>query len=557
MEKLADRFVLEREVGSGGMSTVYLGRDEVLGRPVAVKVLKSGFADTDIGDRFQREGKTAASLSHPSIVPVYDAGEGEVGGREVSYIVMEHVSGGDLKDLLDKRGPLGTKELSRIGAEVAGGLAHAHERGVIHRDIKPHNILLDDAGHPKLTDFGIARALEATRFTQTGSYLGTALYSSPEQLLGRDVTTKSDVYSFGATLYQAATGAAPFQGSAMVVAEKHISTEPRPPGELKPGIDESLESLILACLAKDPEERPSAREVASRLANVPKAPTPEKPAAKAVGAVGAVGVAIAPSRSGGAGGGANRENRGVPSAGGSSARKRRSRGMLAALALVAVLALVGLMAAPSLFSGGAEESASQGEAPQQNAAPQNEEAAPPDASGENGAGGQLEEAPVSEDPPEEEPVEPDSPEPDSPEPDSPEPDSSGAAPDEGNPEEAASSEPPEEESGGLSEGAAADAVEGFYTTAADGDYGSSSEYLSAGYQSTFEGTYERTFATLESISFVEEPEVEVSGSTATVTGTTEAVHTDRTELNTGTWTLVDEDGEWKLDNITLQNQEII
>ncbi|MDQ3508367.1 MAG: serine/threonine protein kinase [Actinomycetota bacterium] len=370
---MADRFVLEREVGSGGMSTVYLGRDEVLGRSVAVKVLKSGLADTDVGDRFQREGKTAARLSHANIVPVYDAGEGEIGGREVSYIVMEHVSGGDLKDLLDKRGPLGAKELSRIGREVAAGLAHAHNRGIVHRDIKPHNILLDGAGRPKLTDFGIARALEATRMTQTGSYLGTALYSSPEQLRGENITTKSDVYSLGATLYQAAVGAAPFQGSAIEVAEKHISNEPRPPGELRPGVDESLATLILACLAKDPEERPSANEVETRLAAVAGPRFPDEAAGAG---------AAAPSHPGGAGDDSNRENRDASSAGGSSAGKKGSRGVIAAIAVVAVLALVGLVAAPSLFGGGTEESASQNEAPQneapqQNAAPQEEEAAPP------------------------------------------------------------------------------------------------------------------------------------------------------------------------------------
>ena len=547
MEKLADRFVLEREVGSGGMSTVYLGRDEVLGRSVAVKVLKSGLADTDVGDRFQREGKTAARLSHANIVPVYDAGEGKVGGREVSYIVMEHVSGGDLKDLLDKRGPLGAKELSRIGREVAAGLAHAHNRGIVHRDIKPHNILLDGAGRPKLTDFGIARALEATRMTQTGSYLGTALYSSPEQLRGENITTKSDVYSLGATLYQAAVGAAPFQGSAMEVAEKHISNEPRPPGELRPGVDESLATLILACLAKDPEERPSANEVETRLAAVAGPRFPDEAAGAG---------AAAPSHPGGAGDDSNRENRDASSAGGSSAGKKGSRGVIAAIAVVAVLALVGLVAAPSLFGGGTEESASQNEAPQneapqQNAAPQEEEAAPPDAS-ENGASenDQPEEAetPAESDPVEEAPVEPE-PAPDEPAPD--EPDAGGSA------SEDSSDSPGSSDSGGLSEGAAADAVEGFYTTAADGDYGSSDEFLSAGYRSTFpdEATFEGTFGTLESISFVEEPEIEVSGDTATVTGTTEAVHTDRTELNTATWTVVDEGGEWKLDNITIQNTQ--
>jgi eukaryotic-like serine/threonine-protein kinase len=531
VEKLANRFVLEREVGSGGMSTVYLGRDEVLRRPVAVKVLKSGFAETDIGDRFQREGKTAARLSHPNIVSVYDAGEGEVGGREVSYIVMEYMPGGDLKDLLDERGPLEKKELSRIGAEAAAGLAHAHDRGIVHRDIKPHNILLDAAGHPKLTDFGIARALEATRFTQTGSYLGTALYSSPEQLRGQNVTVKSDVYSLGATLYQAAVGSAPFQGSAMEVAEKHLSKEPKPPGELRPGIDEALASLILSCLAKDPDERPSSREIETRLGEMSVMASSPR-------------VAAAPN---------GRSRTGPEERSSGPSRRRRPLGVVAAIAVVAVLALAGIALAPSLFDGnGTEESASQQNAPQENApqqnssqegasqTPQTDEAAPSDASGGVNEG-QSGEAPAEPAPSEPDPVEPSRSEPD---------------PDEADPGE----QSPEEPSGGLSEEEAAETVEGFYTTAADEEYGRSSEYLSTEYrQARFsnEGIFEGTFATLESISFVEEPEVEISGDTATVTGVTEAVHTDRTERNTATWTLVDEGGEWKLDDIAIQNQEIV
>jgi serine/threonine-protein kinase len=177
--RLADRFALEREIGSGGMARVYLGRDEVLDRTVAVKVLKPMHGDSDIGIRFRREGRTAARLSHPNIVQVYDAGEGDLDGSEVSYIVMEYLPGGDLKELIDARGRLGDAELARIGEEVCSGLAHAHGRGVVHRDIKPHNILLDEKGRAKVSDFGIARALDTTQATRTGAYLGTALYSSP------------------------------------------------------------------------------------------------------------------------------------------------------------------------------------------------------------------------------------------------------------------------------------------------------------------------------------------------------------------------------------------
>src|SRR3712207_9421344 len=185
--RFAQRFVLEREIGSGGMARVFLGKDAVLERPVAIKMLKPGHDETEISARFRREGRTAARLSHPNIVQVYDAGEGKFEGRTTSYIVMEYVPGGDLKDLIDLRSALSGGDLSKL-SEVAAGLAHAHERGVIHRDIKPHNILLDENGRPKLTDFGVARALDASQATRTGSYLGTALYSPPEQLKGEKVT---------------------------------------------------------------------------------------------------------------------------------------------------------------------------------------------------------------------------------------------------------------------------------------------------------------------------------------------------------------------------------
>src|SRR5215207_4378582 len=273
--RFADRFVLEHELGSGGMARVFLGRDEVLDRPVAVKLLNPVHGGTDIGDRFKREGRTAARLAHPNIVQVYDAGEAELEGRETSYIVMEYIPGGDLKGLINSRGRLSGAELARLGEEVCAGLAHAHKRSVIHRDIKPHNILLDENGHVKVTDFGIARALDTTQATRTGSFLGTALYSSPEQLQGQKVTPKSDVYSLGATLYQAATGEPPFAGSTPIeVASQHVSSTPTPPRERGADVSEDLESLILACLAKQADDRPTAEEARTRLeAGIPAAAT--------------------------------------------------------------------------------------------------------------------------------------------------------------------------------------------------------------------------------------------------------------------------------------------
>jgi serine/threonine-protein kinase len=266
MRRLGDRFVLLRELGTGGMSRVFLGRDEVLDRPVAVKIVEPDPDDPEIGLRFQREGRSAARLSHPNIVRVFDAGEDELDGRAVSYIVMEYVSGGDFEDLIDRHGSIPETMLSRVGADVASGLSHAHERGIIHRDVKPHNILLDERGSPKLADFGIARALDGTTSNKrAGSYLGTAAYSSPEQLRGERVTAKSDVYSLGATLYHAAVGEQPFLGNSIEVANQHILKVPVPPRERGAPIGERLETLILGCLAKQPSERPDATRLHDRL----------------------------------------------------------------------------------------------------------------------------------------------------------------------------------------------------------------------------------------------------------------------------------------------------
>jgi eukaryotic-like serine/threonine-protein kinase len=299
---LGGRFVLVREIGSGGMSSVFLGRDEVLDRPVAVKLLKAGFEDSEVSARFRREGRTAARLSHPNIVQVYDAGEDVLDGREVSYIVVEYVPDGDLKALIDKRGPLPGAMLSRIGAAVADGLAHAHERGVVHRDIKPQNVLIDEYGSPKLADFGIARALDTAPSTSTDSYLGTASYSSPEQLRGEKVTPKSDVYSLGATLYHAATGQPPFVGDPLQVASQQLAKSPVPPRARGVLIGEHLEALILGCLAKEPAGRPDAVGLHERLLQISAAATGAP--AGAIGAAGTSGLARATeaARSAGAAG---------------------------------------------------------------------------------------------------------------------------------------------------------------------------------------------------------------------------------------------------------------
>jgi eukaryotic-like serine/threonine-protein kinase len=339
--RFADRFVLEHELGSGGMARVFLGRDEVLDRPVAVKLLDPVHGGTEIGERFGREGRTAARLAHPNIVQVYDAGEAEFNGRETPYIVMEYVPGGDLKALIDRRGRLPGPQITRLGEEVCAGLAHAHERGIIHRDIKPHNILLDENGRAKLTDFGIARALDTTQATRTGFFLGTAQYSSPEQLQGQWVTPKSDIYSFGTTLYQAAAGELPFVGQTpLEIASQHVSKSPTPPRSRGAEVSGNLEALILSCLAKEPDDRPTADELRSQLdAQIHNAAaTQAQPAAS----VGAAQAPAAPSPPVG------RQGGDLP---------KRRRGSLAALALLAVLLVIGVLAAPNLLGWGGDQNA--------------------------------------------------------------------------------------------------------------------------------------------------------------------------------------------------------
>ncbi|MDQ3378010.1 MAG: serine/threonine protein kinase [Actinomycetota bacterium] len=515
MDRLADRFALEREVGSGGMARVYLGRDEVLDRPVAVKILKPMHGDTDIGIRFRREGRTAARLSHPNIVQVYDAGEGDLEGSEVSYIVMEYLSGGDLKELIDARGKLGGAELARIGEEVCSGLAHAHGRGVVHRDIKPHNILLDEKGRAKVSDFGIARALDTTQATRTGAYLGTALYSSPEQLQGHKVTPKSDVYSLGATLYQAAAGEPPFTGTPIEVASQHVS-RPTPPlkqREADLDVGEEMEALILACLAKDADDRPSAEEAQRRFGEVspttgvvpPAEPPPEAPRK--------------PQR--------ERPAPTVASSAGRMGRRGRGRGVLAALALVAVLAVVGAFALPNLLGGEANTPPSGSSNEQANDGGSNDGGGSQNQGSQGGdqasqdeqanVGGASERNAGNED---------------------------RGSQDGGNNE-------PAEPDGELTAEAAEQTIQEHYEVAASDDYRNAWNYLSSSYQQDLgsPGAWTNQLSTLESVRFTNGPTAEVNGDTATVSFSTIARHTDRTDTPSLTATLVKEDGEWKIDSL--------
>jgi serine/threonine-protein kinase len=519
--KLADRFVLENELGSGGMARVYLGRDEVLDRPVAVKVLNPVHGGTDIGDRFEREGRTAARLAHPNIVQVYDAGEALFDGRETSYIVMEYVPGGDLKALIDERGRLPGPELARLGDEVCAGLAHAHERGVIHRDIKPHNILLDEKGHAKVTDFGIARALDTTQATRTGYFLGTALYSSPEQLQGHKVTSKSDIYSLGATLYQAAAGEPPFSGVTPIeIASQHVSKSPVPLRQLGADVSERLQALILDCLAKHPDDRPTADEARSRLeTEIPTAGAAQlaRPAAgTAPTGTEQTRDATAASPPGARPGGAiRREDR------------RRRGGLLAVLAFLAVVVLIGALAAPSLLGGNGGESAGSNNSGQNNAqagrnAGGSNTGSGGEAGGDQGSGGNL----------------------------SP---SSTASASAGSSASAQSSSGQQSASvqSGLTEQAAEGTIRDFYQTAAGPNYQSTWAFLTPRYQQEIgaRGALTSQFQTLESVQFTNSPTVSVNRNAATVSFSTIATHTNRVDRQTMTATLVEEGGEWKIDSL--------
>jgi eukaryotic-like serine/threonine-protein kinase len=282
------RYRILRKLGSGGMANVYLAEDEDLGRRVAIKILNDRYANDELFiERFRREAKSAAALSHPNIVSIYDRGEAE----GTYYIAMEVIEGRSLKELILTRGPLPIGQAIAYTFEILDALRFAHRHGIIHRDVKPHNILIGGE-RLKVTDFGIARA-GASQMTEAGSIMGTAQYLSPEQARGAPVTASSDLYSVGIVLYEMLTGKVPFSGdSAIEIAMKHLNEVPKPPSKVRPEIPEDLDHVVLRALAKAPEDRyQTAEEFAEDLhrveAGLPLAPETSEAATALLAAPGA------------------------------------------------------------------------------------------------------------------------------------------------------------------------------------------------------------------------------------------------------------------------------
>ncbi|MCP6681450.1 Stk1 family PASTA domain-containing Ser/Thr kinase [Bacillus nakamurai] len=252
-KRISGRYHILRPIGGGGMANVYLAEDIILEREVAIKVLRFDFVnDNDFIRRFRREAQSASSLDHPNIVSIYDIGE----EGDIYYIVMEYVEGMTLKEYITTHGPLHPKEALSIMEQIVSAIAHAHHNHIVHRDIKPHNILIDHMGHIKVTDFGIATALSSTTITHTNSVLGSVHYLSPEQARGGLATKKSDIYALGIVLFELLTGKIPFDGeSAVSIALKHLQTETPSAKKWNPSIPQSVENIILKATAKDPFHR--------------------------------------------------------------------------------------------------------------------------------------------------------------------------------------------------------------------------------------------------------------------------------------------------------------
>jgi serine/threonine-protein kinase len=288
------RYRVLGRLGVGGMATVYLAEDSSLGRKVALKVMAERYAeDGEFVERFRREAQAAARLNHPNIIAVYDRGEAD--GRP--YIAMEYLQGRTLKQVIQKEGPLPPERAIAIAMQVLAGLRYAHEHGVVHRDVKPHNVLVGDDGRIKVTDFGIAHAGDP-QMTEVGSIVGTAQYLSPEQARGRSVGPQTDVYSLGVVLYEMLAGRVPFEGdSSVAIAMQHVSDEAPPLRSLVPQVPESLGMVVAHSMLKQPEQRYGSADefsadldrvrrglvpaAATALIEMPREPTQQVPAVEA------------------------------------------------------------------------------------------------------------------------------------------------------------------------------------------------------------------------------------------------------------------------------------
>src|SRR5437870_1928579 len=261
------RYELHRRLARGGMADVFLARDQLLDRPVAVKVLFPEFAtDPNFVERFRREAQSAANLNHPNIVSVYDWGQ----EQGTYFIVMEYIEGRSLADILRTEGPLHPQRAAEVASDIAAALGFAHRNGVVHRDVKPGNVIISPTGQVKVADFGIARALGAdpeSNLTQAGSVMGTATYFAPEQAQGLHLDPRSDLYSLGVVLYEMVTGRPPFAGeSPVAIAYKHVQEQPAPPRHVNTNVPADLEAIILRLLAKNPAARyPSADDLRADL----------------------------------------------------------------------------------------------------------------------------------------------------------------------------------------------------------------------------------------------------------------------------------------------------
>ena len=261
---LNNRFELDRKLGQGGMATVYLARDLRLNRPVAIKVLHGQYAaDEQFLRRFKHEADAAAQLGHPNIVRVYDVGN----DGDLHYIVMEYIAGSDLKEIIALQAPLAVGRTLKLVQQIAEALEVAHRSGLVHRDVKPQNVLIDGEDRVHLSDFGIAKSDRSSAYTDPGTTFGTADYLAPEQAQGLGATPRSDVYALGVVTYEMLTGRLPFSGDTpLAVAMQHVQSPPPPPRQFNPAIPPQLEAIILGAMSKDPNQRPqSARAFAEQL----------------------------------------------------------------------------------------------------------------------------------------------------------------------------------------------------------------------------------------------------------------------------------------------------